>query len=118
MRAAVTMLQTASEFYGSVDENAIVEIACAVPERRVLELLGAAKQGSEAQLHAILKDFLSDGFSGMQMMEQLIDPVLSDTSIPDSAKTKCTLLFSEVNHRLTEGCDEELQLLHFFTQLR
>lgn len=118
MRAAVTMLQTASEFYGTVDENAIVEIACAVPERRVLDLFEAAKKGTEAQLQSMLKDFLCDGFSGSQMLEQLIDPLLSDKSVDDAAKTKCTLLFSEVSHRLTEGCDEELQLLHFFTQMR
>jgi len=118
MRAAVNMLQTAANFYGEVDEAAITEIACAVPDAAVAELFKNARASGPSQLQGVVREFLLQGYSGSQALEQLLDLMLEDEAIPDRAKAKCTLLFSEVNQRLTEGCDEELQLLYFFSALR
>merc|ERR1712151_9771 len=41
MRAAVTMLQTATTFYDEIDENALVEVACTVPDSQVEYLIQA-----------------------------------------------------------------------------
>merc|ERR1719450_1945572 len=43
MRAAVTMLQTAMSFYDDVDEKALVEVACSVPDDVVATLFQKAK---------------------------------------------------------------------------
>lgn len=119
MRCAVNMLQTAVTFYDEVDEDSLVEVACAVPEREISGLLQHTRdaKGTDEVCLAV-KAFLLQGYSGQQALPRLLDTVARDTSIPDSAKAKCAGLFSVADERLTTGCDEELQMLYLFTQLR
>jgi replication factor C subunit 2/4 len=119
MRSSVTMLQTAVNFYGGdVDEAAIVEIACAVPDAAVMKIFRTAQNGTLAEVSAAVKEFFLEGYSGVQCLEQLLELVLGEPSVSDANKADITLLMSQVSQRLTEGCDEELQMLHFFTALR
>merc|ERR1719421_2801131 len=66
MRCAVTMLQTAVNFYGDIDKAAITEIACAVPDSSVMKIFRAAPNGTQAEVQAIIKEFFLEGFSGVQ----------------------------------------------------
>jgi len=118
MRCAVTMLQTAVNFYGDVDKAAITEIACAVPDSSVMKIFRVAQTGTIADVSAAVKEFFQEGYSGVQALEQLLDLVLGEPSVTDAKKADITLLMSQVSQRLAEGCDEELQMLHFFTALR
>lgn len=119
MRCAVTMLQTAVSFHDKVEEDVLVEIACAVPDSKAKELLRQtrAAQSTDQVLQAV-RDFLVDGYSGQQVMEQLSDLLAEDLSLTDLAKAKCAGLFSQVDERLVQGCDEELQLFNLFASLR
>lgn len=119
MRAAVTLLQTAHGFYDQVDEAGLVEVACAVPEFHVKKLIQAAKTAptTDAMLQSV-KEFLKEGYSGQQIMEHLLQALATDSSVPDLAKARCATLFSQVDERLTSGCDEELQLFFLFSHLR
>lgn len=119
MRCAVTLLQTAMGFYGEVDEASLAEVACAVPEELVVQLIQKARNApsTEAVVQAI-REFLMEGYSGQQILERLLDILTRDTSIPDLAKAKCATLFSQVDERLTQGCDEELQMSFLFSSLR
>ncbi|CAJ1459663.1 unnamed protein product [Effrenium voratum] len=119
MRCAVTMLQTAVSFYTQVDEDSLVEVACAVPESKTMELLSQTKaaQTTDQVLQAV-RNFLLDGYSGLQVMEHLLELIAEDPSLPDLAKAKCAILFSQADERLCQGCDEELQLFDLFAQLR
>lgn len=119
MRAAVTMLQTAQTFYDEIDENALVEVACTVPDARVASLLQKTKMAKTTDdIVRLVKEFLLEGFSGQQVMERLLDSLSRDPSIPDLNKAKCAILFSQVDERLTQGCDEELQLMHMFSHMQ
>lgn len=119
MRCAVNMLQTAKTFYEEVSEDALVEVACSVPEREIVTLLQRTKQakGTEEVQQAV-KAFLLEGYSGQQALTRLLDVVAADPSLNDLAKAKCAGLFSQVDERLTTGCDEELQFLNLFVQMR
>jgi replication factor C subunit 2/4 len=119
MRAAVTLLQTAQSFYGEINQDALVEVACAVPTEAITTLMQRARtaKNTDEVLHAV-RQFLRDGYSGQQVMEQLLAILTKDPSIPDLAKAKCATLFSQVDERLTQGCDEELQMFHLFSDLR
>ncbi|CAE8640735.1 unnamed protein product, partial [Polarella glacialis] len=119
MRCAVTMLQTAVAFYDEVDEESLVEVACAVPEAKAVELLNRtrAAQSTDQVLQAV-RDFLLEGYSGQQVMERLLIILAEDPGLPDLAKAKCAGLFGQVDERLVQGCDEELQLFFLFSQLR
>ncbi|CAJ1371833.1 unnamed protein product, partial [Effrenium voratum] len=107
MRCAVTMLQTAVSFYTQVDEDSLVEVACAVPESKTMELLSQTKaaQTTDQVLQAV-RNFLLDGYSGLQVMEHLLELIAEDPSLPDLAKAKCAILFSQADERLCQGCDE------------
>lgn len=118
MRCAVTMLQTAVNFYGDVDKAAITEIACAVPDSSVMKVFRVAQSGTISEVSAAVKEFFQEGYSGLQALEQLLDLVLGEPGITDPKKADITLLMSSVSQHLAEGCDEELQMLHFFTALR
>eukprot|EP00933_Yihiella_yeosuensis_P016671 TRINITY_DN14143_c0_g1_i6.p1 TRINITY_DN14143_c0_g1~~TRINITY_DN14143_c0_g1_i6.p1 ORF type:complete len:352 (-),score=100.84 TRINITY_DN14143_c0_g1_i6:383-1438(-) len=119
MRAAVTMLQTATTFHDEVTEESLVEVACAVPEAKVQELLQRAKAASSTdEVLGAVRDFLLDGYSGQQVMDRLLAILSEDQAIPDLAKARAAKLFSEVDERLVQGCDEELQLFHLFSSLR
>lgn len=119
MRCAVTMLQTAVQVYDKVDEDSLVEVFCAVPESKTRELLARCRssQTTEQVLEAV-RDFLLEGFSGLQVMEQLQELLAEDVSLQDAVKAKCAVLFSQAEERLCQGCDEELQLFELFSNLR
>lgn len=119
MRAAVTMLQTAVSFYDDVTEDALVEVACTVPDARVTRLLQETRGARTTdEMLRLVKDFLLDGYSGQQVMERLLDALSRDPSLTDLNKARCAILFSQVDERLTQGCDEELQLMHLFSHLQ
>mmetsp|Transcript_32408 Transcript_32408/g.53252 ORF Transcript_32408/g.53252 Transcript_32408/m.53252 type:complete len:285 (-) Transcript_32408:116-970(-) len=119
MRCAVTMLQTAVSFYTQVNEHSIVEVAGAVPESRTMALLREARsaQSTDQVLQAV-RDFLLDGYSGLQVMEQLLELIAEDSELSDPVKAQCSMLFSKADERLCQGCDEELQLFDLFAHLR
>lgn len=119
MRCAVTMLQTAVSFYTQVNEHSIVEVAGAAPESRTMALLREARsaQSTDQVLQAV-RDFLLDGYSGLQVMEQLLELIAEDSELSDPVKAQCSMLFSKADERLCQGCDEELQLFDLFAHLR
>lgn len=119
MRCAVNMLQTARTFYEEVSEDALVEVACSVPEKQIRVLLQCTKLAkSTDEVVQAVKSFLLEGYSGQQALSRLLDAVVADPSLPDLMKAKCAGLFSVADERLTTGCDEELQFLNLFVQMR
>jgi replication factor C subunit 2/4 len=119
MRAAVTMLQTAVTFYEEIDEEALMEVACAVPDRVAIELLRRCRAaGSTGEVVRMVKDFLLEGYSGQGVMERCLELVAEDPAISDLSKARCATFFSQVDERLTQGCDEELQLEYLFSQIQ
>jgi len=119
MRCAVNMLQTAKTFYDEVSEDALVEVACSVPESKITNLVQRTTQAkSTDEVTQAVKAFLLDGYSGQQALSRLLDVVVADPSLSDLAKAKCAGLFSLVDERLTTGCDEELQFLNLCVQMR
>eukprot|EP00448_Togula_jolla_P006273 CAMPEP_0170594260 /NCGR_PEP_ID=MMETSP0224-20130122/13903_1 /TAXON_ID=285029 /ORGANISM="Togula jolla, Strain CCCM 725" /LENGTH=384 /DNA_ID=CAMNT_0010918301 /DNA_START=46 /DNA_END=1201 /DNA_ORIENTATION=+ len=119
MRTSVNMLQTAVGFYGVIDEAALVEIACAVPDSQVMDLLRKTRAASTSDdMVQLVRDFLLEGYSGQQVMERLVTILSEDPALPDLTKARCATLFSTVDERLTQGCDEELQLFYLFSALR
>jgi len=121
MRCAVTMLQTAVGFYGegAVTEEALLEVACAVPDNLLMELMSRTKQAANSdQVVQLVRGFLQEGYSGLQVMERLLDIITQDNSLTDLKKAQCATLFSAVEERLVSGCDEELQMFYLFSAFR
>merc|ERR1712087_661217 len=106
-------------FYDDVDENALVEVACSVPDSVVSTLFQQAKVAkSTDEIVRLVKDFLLEGYSGQQVMERLLDFISGDNHLQDISKARCAMLFSQVDERLSQGCDEELQMTYLFSHLQ
>eukprot|EP00928_Gymnodinium_smaydae_P053825 TRINITY_DN37736_c0_g1_i1.p1 TRINITY_DN37736_c0_g1~~TRINITY_DN37736_c0_g1_i1.p1 ORF type:complete len:338 (+),score=95.39 TRINITY_DN37736_c0_g1_i1:92-1105(+) len=119
MRCAVTMLQTAAGFYGKVSEQALLEVACAVPERTIVDILQRLRAASTTEeATGLVRSFLREGYGGQELMERMLAMISADPNLPDLAKANCAVLCSSVEERLTKGCDEELQMVHLFSALR
>jgi replication factor C subunit 2/4 len=118
MRFAVNMLQTAHSFYGEITEESLLEVMNAIPESFLRDLVQQAKELKTAdEMKAKMRTFLLEGYSGLETLERVFEMVLDDITIPDLKKAKYSLLFSDVEERLTHGCGEELQLMYLFTKL-
>mmetsp|Transcript_203 Transcript_203/g.300 ORF Transcript_203/g.300 Transcript_203/m.300 type:complete len:342 (+) Transcript_203:60-1085(+) len=119
LRSAVTMLQTAVSFYGEVDEAAIGEAACAVPDAVCIQLLQRTVGAKNThEVVSIVQQHLMEGYSGQLVIDRVLQLLTADPQVPDLTKSKCALLISEVEERLTVGGDEELQLVYLFSSLR
>ena len=90
-----------------------------VPEKEAEKLINRTRQAATTdEVERAVRDFLLDGYSGMQVMEHLLSVLSRDSSLPDLAKAKIATLFSQVDERLVQGCDEEMQLVYLFSHMR
>ncbi|KAI1345120.1 replication factor C subunit 2 [Xylariaceae sp. FL0016] len=135
LRKAITFLQSAARLVGAVettddggdkmdvDEAATTSVSAKVVEDiagvipgSTIEKLQRAMQpknvGATYQAIAkVVEDMVADGWSAGQVCSQLYQAVIFDEMIPDIAKNKITLVFSEVDKRLLDGADEHLSIL-------
>lgn len=90
-----------------------------MPDKEVDSLLQKTRVAkSTGELVQLVRNFLLEGYSSQQVMGRFLDSVMRDMAVPDLTKARCAMLFSQVDERLTQGCDEELQLLFLFAHLR
>ncbi|KAI1096244.1 putative replication factor protein [Rostrohypoxylon terebratum] len=136
LRKAITFLQSAARLVGAiekeddgdkmdVDDDAkivtvkiIEEIAGVIPDQTIERLQKAMQPKSSGATYPaiakIVEDMVADGWSAGQVLSQLLQlyqAVIHDEMIPDAAKNKITLVFSEVDKRLVDGADEHLSVL-------
>jgi len=95
----------------------IEDIAGVIPDATIEKLRGAMQPSSGGAAYAgvskVVENMVADGWSAGQVTTQLYHAVLQDETIPDAAKNKITLVFSEVDKRLVDGADEHLSILDF-----
>ncbi|KAI0200101.1 replication factor C subunit 2 [Astrocystis sublimbata] len=138
LRKAITFLQSAARLVGAVekgegedggedkmevDEEAgkvvsvkiIEDIAGVIPGPTVERLQKAMQPKSAGATYQaiakVVEEMVADGWSAIQVISQLYQVVINDELIPDIAKNKVTLVFSEIDKRLVDGADEHLSIL-------
>ncbi|KAI1333445.1 replication factor C subunit 2 [Xylariaceae sp. FL0255] len=136
LRKAITFLQSAARLVGAVEMTEedgdamdvdgaeapkpisvkVVEDIAGVIPASTIERLQKAMQPKAAgatyqAIAKVVEDMVADGWSAGQVVTQLYQTVISDELIPDLAKNKITLVFSEVDKRLVDGADEHLSIL-------
>ncbi|OQR77767.1 replication factor C subunit 4-like [Tropilaelaps mercedesae] len=110
MRRALTLLQSAHRICrGStgVTTNDIGSIAGMIPDDVVRDIY------SEPVLDRLIKkirEFIREGYSGDQLLTQLLQVVIEDDTITDMNKAKLLEKMAVVEHRLKEGASELIQL--------
>lgn len=119
LRSAVTYLQSAAGFYDTIDEAAVDAVASVVPDAVASNLFHALTNArSTENLQSMVRQLSYEGYGAQQVIEPLLSILLDSPKYSDLTKARISTLFSLVDERLNQGCDEEIQLLHLFSELR
>ncbi|KAI2614611.1 putative replication factor protein [Hypoxylon fragiforme] len=133
LRKAITFLQSAARLVGAIEKEGdedkmdvdgdpnivtvkiIEEIAGVIPDQTIERLQKAMQPRSAGATYQaiakVVEEMVADGWSAGQVLSQLYHAVIQDEMIPDVAKNKITLVFSEIDKRLVDGADEHLSIL-------
>ncbi|KAG6888481.1 hypothetical protein C0995_007907 [Termitomyces sp. Mi166 len=134
LRRAITYLQSASRLASStypptpITPVDIQEIAGVVPEVVIndfartlgievesgMDIDDEAPKMKRASFDAIqgkVKELMKEGYSATQILSQLHDLVVLHPTLNGRQKSKCALVFAEVDKSLCDGADEELWTL-------
>ncbi|GAA5985174.1 hypothetical protein JCM11641_005475 [Rhodosporidiobolus odoratus] len=137
LRRAITYLQSASRLHAAtgdpLDATSVQEIGGVVPDSVMAELgraLGVredegmevdqdaeaggrrVKKGSFEQVQRAVEKIAREGYSAVQVLSQLHDLIILDPMVSARAKASVALDLGLADKALTDGADEELQLLN------
>jgi len=113
MRRAINTLQAAAAL-GKVSRIAVYKVIGRITPTEVREMIVLALKGDFIEARNKLRELMiSYGVSGIDILKMIHREILNPRSginIPDTAKIKLADTIGEINYRLVEGADEEIQL--------
>ncbi|KAG0140339.1 hypothetical protein CROQUDRAFT_53412 [Cronartium quercuum f. sp. fusiforme G11] len=132
LRAGGTGIDSMAQDPGEITQEDVEEIGGVVPDREMRKLLktmgidndidgdvemtdvNARKKTRQTPFEKIssgVELIMRQGYSSVQLISQLHDLLLLDSLIPARAKTVIAMAIGEADKKLTDGADEELQVL-------
>eukprot|EP01071_Lankesteria_metandrocarpae_P003473 Lankesteria_metandrocarpae@DN2986_c0_g1_i2.p1 len=128
LRVGITLLQTAVKVYSStqgdmIDDNAtphgtvisiadVYTVAGHPPESIHAELMRLCGTGTTTTVQQYVQEVIAGGWDIGQLFKQM-NRALVAARWSDVQKAKLGVTLAQINHRLTQGGNEYLQLLHF-----
>jgi replication factor C small subunit len=111
MRKAINILQ-ASAALGKVTVEVVYKVVGLAHPKEIREMLQLALSGRFIDARNRLRKLMIEyGLSGIDVVKQLHREIFSsDISIPEDLRVSIADYIGEVNYRLAEGADEEIQL--------
>ncbi|QIW23337.1 replication factor C small subunit [Sulfolobus sp. S-194] len=111
MRKAINILQ-ASSVYGKVTVEAVYKVLGLAQPKEIREMITLALQGNFLKAREKLRDLLVNyGLSGEDIIKQIHREVTgNEINIPDDLKVLLVDYIGEVEYRIMEGADDEIQL--------
>jgi replication factor C small subunit len=118
MRKAINILQAASAL-GEVTVETVYKVVGLAHPREVRQMLQLALNGNFNEARNKLRDLmLNYGLSGLDIIKQIHREIFSsDLKLPDEARILIADLAGEIQFRLVEGSDDEIQLNAFLARL-
>lgn len=118
MRKSINILQAASA-YGKVTVEAVYKVLGLAQPKEVREMLNLALQGKFMQAREKLRNLLVNyGLSGEDIIKQIHRELTgNEINIPDELKVVLVDYAGEVEFRIIEGADDEIQLTAFLAKL-
>ena len=114
LRKAINILQAAAALDTRVTEETVYEVLGKVSPVEVRELLRLALSGDFLKAREKLREFmLSYGLSGVDVLKLMHREILSPKAgldLDEWTKAEIIDLMGEINFRLVEGADDEIQL--------
>ena len=110
LRKAINTLQGASSLGKPIDEKVVYEVVGKAKPRDVQELLDIATKGDFIKARDRLRTLLvQQGLSGKDILKQIHSEILR-MPIPEKSKIELIDATGEIDYRLIQGADEEVQL--------
>ena len=118
MRRAINILQAAAAL-GEVNEDTVYKVVGLAHPREVREMIQLALQGNFIEARKKLRDLMINyGLSGVDIIKQVHREIFSpEIKIPDEVKIIIADYAGEIQFRLVEGADDEIQLNAFLARL-
>ena len=111
MRKAINILQTAAAL-GEVSVSNVYKVVGLAHPKEIKEMIKTALNGDFIKARNILRSLMvTYGLSGIDIVKQIHREVTSsDIDLPEEAKVELADYVGEIQFRLVEGADEEIQL--------
>ncbi|MET1160180.1 MAG: replication factor C small subunit [Thermoprotei archaeon] len=118
MRRAINILQAAAAL-GEVTVDAVYKVVGLAHPREVKQMLQLALAGNFTEARNKLRELMINyGLSGLDIIKQIHREVFSpELKLPDEVRIMIADLAGEIQFRLVEGADDEIQLNAFLARL-
>ncbi|MFH0890342.1 MAG: replication factor C small subunit [Candidatus Aenigmatarchaeota archaeon] len=117
MRKAINILQTAATTKDEISESDIFEIASKAKPKEIKEMLEHASKGDFKTARGVLKKLvIEQGLSGRDIISEIHKQVF-DLDVAEKAKISMLEKIGECEFRLSEGCNEIIQLEALLAQI-
>jgi replication factor C small subunit len=118
MRRAINILQAAAAI-GKVTTEAVYKVVGMAHPREIRQMLKLALDGKFTEARQKLRDLMiTYGLSGVDVIKQIHREIFSqEITLPDEYKIIIADLAGEIQFRLVEGADDEIQLNAFLARL-
>mgnify|MGYP001772562860 CR=1 FL=1 len=118
MRKSINILQAASA-YGKVTVEAVYKVLGLAQPKEIREMISLALQGKFMQAREKLRNLLVNyGLSGEDIIKQIHRELTgNELNIPDELRVILVDYAGEVEYRIMEGADDEIQLSAFLAKL-
>jgi len=117
LRKAINTLQAAASVGRGVDEKVVYEVVGKVKPGDVQDLLEIAVKGDFIKARERLRTLLlQQGLSGKDILKQVHSEILR-MPIPEKSKIELVDAIGEIDYRLIQGADEEVQLSSLLARL-
>lgn len=120
LRRAVGLLQSAHQLGRPLEERDFEELGGVIPEELVEEAVRVLQDGSLDALKVIdwvNKRLVREGYPAQQFIAQLTEAVARLDGVGEMRKAMASLKLAQTDLALTEGADEQLQLLSAMSTL-
>ena len=113
MRRAVTSLQSAHSLShgGTIEKDAIAEMAGLPPTNIVEALLKSLKSGSFNSMETEVMNVIAEGFAAQNVFMELSKAFVEMDGLDEMSKAELSIRLAEADKNLVDGADEVLQLM-------
>jgi replication factor C small subunit len=118
MRRAMNTLQSAASLGKPVDEKSVYSVTGRANPYDVQNMLTTALKGNFADARKQLRDMLQKyGVAGSDVVRQIHSELFKSKDIPETLKVRIADYLGEVDFRIMEGSDDEVQLSALLARL-
>jgi replication factor C small subunit len=118
MRKAINTLQSAASLGKPIDAKVVYSVTGKASPADVQKMLKVAIDGDFTEARKQLRDMIQKyGVAGSDIIRQIHTEIFRTVEIPERWKVKLAGIVGEVDFRLIEGADEEVQLSALLARL-